>query len=81
MYAWSDVARRTEVVYERAMASPRKDTYERLTRYVPRHTTTGGSQGQVLNQLHTTLAWTGLWSYTVLYHGCTVLVLSLARMV
>lgn len=34
MYAWSDVARRTEVVYERAMAAERKDTYERLTRYV-----------------------------------------------
>ena len=33
MYAWSDVARRTELVYERAMAAPRKDTFERLTRY------------------------------------------------
>jgi hypothetical protein len=35
MYAWSDVAERTEIVYSNAMASPRKDTYERLSRYVP----------------------------------------------
>ena len=35
MYAWSDVAERTETVYTNAMASPRKDTYERLSRYVP----------------------------------------------
>jgi phosphatidylinositol glycan class A protein len=35
MYAWSDVAERTEAVYSNAMASPRKDTYERLSRYVP----------------------------------------------
>jgi phosphatidylinositol glycan class A protein len=34
MYAWSDVAERTEMVYTNAMASPRKDTYERLSRYV-----------------------------------------------
>lgn len=35
MYAWSDIAQRTEVVYQRAMESDRKDTFERLTRYVP----------------------------------------------
>jgi phosphatidylinositol glycan class A protein len=34
MYAWSDIAQRTEVVYYRAMESERKDTFERLTRYV-----------------------------------------------
>jgi hypothetical protein len=34
MYAWSDVAERTEVVYYNAMSSPRKDTFERLSRYV-----------------------------------------------
>lgn len=34
MYAWSDVAARTEVVYKNAMDSSRKDTYERLSRYV-----------------------------------------------
>ena len=34
MCAWSDVAARTEFVYTNAMASPQKDTYERLSRYV-----------------------------------------------
>ena len=34
MYAWSDVADRTEMVYTNALASPRKDTYERLSRCV-----------------------------------------------
>lgn len=34
MYAWSDVAERTEIVYQNAMEAPRKDTYERLSRYV-----------------------------------------------
>lgn len=38
MYAWSDVAERTELVYHNAMNAPRKDIYERLTRYVIRKT-------------------------------------------
>ncbi|RXK38560.1 phosphatidylinositol glycan, class A [Tremella mesenterica] len=32
MYSWADVAERTEVVYDRAMLSPPKDTGERLAR-------------------------------------------------
>jgi phosphatidylinositol glycan class A protein len=33
MYSWADVAERTERVYARAMATPCKDTYERMSRY------------------------------------------------
>ena len=33
MYSWEDVAGRTEKVYDRAMATPQKDTFERLSRY------------------------------------------------
>jgi hypothetical protein len=32
MYAWSDVASRTEAVYQAAISSPRKDIFEILTR-------------------------------------------------
>ena len=32
MYAWSDVAARTEMVYHRAIRSPERDTFERLSR-------------------------------------------------
>ncbi|ORX40248.1 hypothetical protein BD324DRAFT_641151 [Kockovaella imperatae] len=34
MYEWSDVAARTEAVYNRALDSPPKDTFERLARYL-----------------------------------------------
>lgn len=34
MYAWSDVAERTERVYDRAMITPEKDLGERLARCV-----------------------------------------------
>lgn len=33
MYSWSDVAERTEVVYRRAISSPQRDTFQRLSRY------------------------------------------------
>lgn len=33
MYSWADVAARTEIVYERAMATPHRDTGERLARW------------------------------------------------
>lgn len=33
MYAWSDVAERTDAVYDAALATPHKDTFERLARY------------------------------------------------
>ena len=32
MYAWTDVAERTEAAYQRAMSSLEKDTFERLER-------------------------------------------------
>jgi len=32
MYAWSDVAERTDRVYDAALATPHKDTFERLAR-------------------------------------------------
>ncbi|WWC88843.1 uncharacterized protein L201_003758 [Kwoniella dendrophila CBS 6074] len=34
MYSWEQVAERTELVYERAMQTPSKDTAERLSRYL-----------------------------------------------
>jgi hypothetical protein len=32
MYAWKDVAERTELVYHRVMEQPLRDTFERLSR-------------------------------------------------
>jgi phosphatidylinositol glycan class A protein len=37
MYAWSDVAERTERVYDRAIATPEKNPGERLARCVISH--------------------------------------------
>ncbi len=34
MYSWADIAERTERVYARAMATPHKDVYERMSRCV-----------------------------------------------
>uniref|UniRef100_A0A0E0EA05 Phosphatidylinositol N-acetylglucosaminyltransferase n=1 Tax=Oryza meridionalis TaxID=40149 RepID=A0A0E0EA05_9ORYZ len=34
LYSWDDVAKRTEIVYDRAMQSPQTDLLERLPRYV-----------------------------------------------
>ncbi|KAG8084981.1 hypothetical protein GUJ93_ZPchr0010g10084 [Zizania palustris] len=34
LYSWDDVAKRTEIVYDRAMQSPKTDLLERLPRYL-----------------------------------------------
>jgi phosphatidylinositol glycan class A protein len=34
LYSWDDVAKRTEIVYDRAMQSPQTDLLERLPRYL-----------------------------------------------
>lgn len=38
LYSWHDVAKRTEIVYERALGCPDQSLLERLSRYVIRTT-------------------------------------------